>query len=43
MIPEEDTNAAARLVTLGATAIVNIIAVMASFKMRFHSVLIMFI
>ena len=33
VIPEEDTHAAARLDTLGGTAIVNIIAIMYSFKM----------
>ena len=32
MTPEEDTHAAARLVTLGGTAKVNIIALMYSFK-----------
>ena len=32
VIPEVDTHAAARLVTLGATVTVNIIAIMYTFK-----------
>ena len=42
-IPEEGTHATARLVTLVPTACVNIIAIMYSFKIRFHCVLNMFI
>ena len=38
VIPVEDTFAAARQVSLGATAIVNIIAIMYSCKKGFHTV-----